>query len=124
MPIITSKEQIGFFKGRNIKDSICLTSEAVNLLNKKCFGGNIAFKINISKAIDTLEWSFLLKFLNAFGFNEKFCGWIKEILESAKLSISVNGKQNGFFNCKRGVRQGDPSSPLLFCLVEDVLSRS
>lgn len=114
MPHITSKEQRGFIKGRNIKDCIYLTSEAVNLLQKKSYGGNIAFKIDISKAYDTLEWPFLLKVLHTFGFNSTFCGWIKEILESAMLSISVIGKQNGFFKCKRGVRQGDPLSPLLF----------
>jgi hypothetical protein len=61
LPSIISKEQRGFVNGRNIEDCICLTSEAVNLLPKKAFGGNLALKIDISKAFDTLRsWDFLL----------------------------------------------------------------
>jgi hypothetical protein len=61
LPSIISKEQRGFVNGRNIKDCICLTSEAVNLLPKKAFGGNLTLKIDISKAFDTLRsWDFLL----------------------------------------------------------------
>ena len=39
------------------------------------------------------------------------------------LSIRINGRRWVFFPCSRGVGQGDPLSPLLFCLAEEVLSR-
>ena len=73
MPTIISPEQKGFIQGRQIKDCIFLASEAINQLDKKSFGGNLAFKVDIAKAFDTIEWPFLLKVLGAFGFNEKFC---------------------------------------------------
>ena len=71
MPFIISEEQRGFIKGREIKDCILLTSEAANLLHKEAFGGNLAMKIDISKAFDTLDWNFLIKVLQSFGFDQK-----------------------------------------------------
>lgn len=79
MPAIISTQQRGFIKGRNIKDCICLTSEAVNVLNKKTFRGNLAMKIDIAKAFDTIDWSFLIRVLKRFGFCEVFCSSIHSI---------------------------------------------
>jgi hypothetical protein len=55
MPAITSVQQRGFIKGRSIKDCICLTSEAINVLHKKSVVGNLALKVDIAKAFDTLN---------------------------------------------------------------------
>jgi hypothetical protein len=44
-----------YIRGRNIRDCIRLASKAVNLLHKKAYSGNLALKIDISKAFDTLE---------------------------------------------------------------------
>jgi len=120
---IVSVHQRGFIPGRHIQDCIMTAFEVVNTLHKKTYGGNLALKIDVRKAFDTLNWSFLLHVLKCFGFNQCFYNWISTILHSAKLSMSINDKAVGFFKCTRGVRQGDPLSPLLFCIVEEVISR-
>ena len=62
--------------------------------------------------------------LKSFGLCDKFCNWIHAILLFAKLSISISGRLHGYFNCSGGVKQGDPLSSHLFCLAEEVISRS
>jgi len=121
---IISPEQQGFIRDRNISECIIIASEAINMIDKRQFGGNVALKIDIKKAFDTLDWNFLVAVLRKFGFSSVFTDWILAIFHSAKLSILVNGKAVGFISCSRGVRQGDPLSPLLFCIAEEVLNRA
>ena len=74
----------------------------MKLLDKKSFGGNMALMIDFTKAFNNIEWPFLLKVLQLFGFDGVFVGWIYEILKFAYLSLLVNGKVVGFFNYSRG----------------------
>ncbi|KAK3221855.1 hypothetical protein Dsin_008880 [Dipteronia sinensis] len=48
--------------------------------------------------------------------------WIVSILGSSRLSVLNNVSPAGYFGCSRGVRQGDPLSPLLFGIAENFLN--
>lgn len=85
--------------------------------------GNMAIKVNIMKAFDTISWDFLSHVLKCMGFSDHFGLMINNILSSAHLSILINGTLHGYFSCSREVRQGDPLSSLLFWLAEEALIR-
>jgi hypothetical protein len=59
--------------------------------------------------------------MESLGFSNRWINWTKNILESATTSILLNGVPGRNIHCKRGVRQEDPLSPLLFVLAADLL---
>jgi hypothetical protein len=81
----------------------------------------IVLKLDFEKAFHTLEHELIIQVLSHKGFGPKWLYWTRSILQSYTLVVLVNGVPGKTFHCKRGVRQGDPLSPLLFVLVADLL---
>jgi len=80
-------------------------------------------KLDIQKAFDHINWKFLLYMLRRSSFGEKWVSWIAHCISLVRFSVLVNGSPSDFFNSSRGLRQGDPLSPLLFAVVMEALSK-
>nr|XP_051207333.1 uncharacterized protein LOC127323200 [Lolium perenne] len=114
------KNQYGFIKSRNIQDCLAWAFEYLDICHKSK-KEIVILKIDFEKAFDKVEFNTILYMLKYLGFGDKFIGWIKHILESATTSIILNGVPGKVIKCKRGVRQGDPLSPILFVLAAELL---
>ena len=82
----------------------------------------ILCKLDIKKAYDHLNRSFLLRVLKKMGFGGKWVKWIEWCISAASISVLINASPIGFFKSSRGLRQGDPLSPYLFVLGMEAFS--
>ncbi|GKB40141.1 ribonuclease H-like domain-containing protein [Tanacetum coccineum] len=94
---VVSENQSAFVSGRRISDNILITQELMHNYHRDRGPPRCAFKVDIQKAYDMVDWRFLDTILKSFRFQPTMIKWIMAFVTSASFSLNINGNIHGFF---------------------------
>ena len=108
------KSQIGFQEKNRTSDHILTTKTLVNRYVNDKKGKLYACFIDLKKAFDSVWHQGLFHKLEMANLKGNFLNTLKDMYKKTECAVKLGGRTTQYFKCKKGVRQGDPLSPLLF----------
>ena len=76
--------------------------------------------MDIEKAFDSLDHTFLISVLKKFDFGNSFVNWIETLISKQESCIINGGNTTRYFHIERGAHQGDPILAYIFILALEV----
>jgi Reverse transcriptase (RNA-dependent DNA polymerase) len=120
LPSLIAKNQTAFVQNRRIVKKILIAREKLSFLHRNKIP-SVLLKIDFRKAFDTISWEYFEGMLRARQFPNRWNSWIHNLLISSSSVVRTNGNNGtGFFH-RKGLRQGDPLSLMLFILAAETL---
>ena len=119
---LVSRNQNAFILRRSLHDNFILVRQSLKMLHQ-LGAPRIMLKLDLTRAFDSLSWPFLFEVLRKYGFGDRFREWMAILLSSASTRVMINGVPGPPIWHRRGLRQGDSTSPQLFVLAVDTLGR-
>lgn len=118
---LVSQDQTGFIPGRHSFTNI---HRVLHVMHSSASSAvpEIIVSLDAEKAFDRVEWEYLFKALEKFGFGQEFISLIRLLYSHPKAAVVTNNIRSQPFSLSRGTRQGCPLSPLLFALAIEPLS--
>ncbi|XP_020194878.1 uncharacterized protein [Aegilops tauschii subsp. strangulata] len=108
--IIPSLGRSAFVPGRMITNNTIIAFECFHKIHQTKNGRDThcAYKLDLAKAYDRVDWHFPEDALKKVGFNRIWTDWVMNCVKSVRFSGRCNGKNSDYFNPSRGLWQGDP----------------
>lgn len=120
---IIDMSQAAFIPGKHIQDHILLAYDLLKGYNNKYGPPKCMIQMDLQKAYDSVEWIALENILKEMNFPNRFIHWVMLTVTTVSYRYKVNGEVTNILKAKKGLRQGDPLSPLLFVIVMEYLHR-
>ena len=109
---IVNENQVVYVNNRFISESGRLISDILEITNSLDIEG-ILMTVDIEKAFDSINHSFLMCVLKKIGFGNDFRKWIHILMKNPESCVTNGGKTTPYCKLESGNRQGDPISAYL-----------
>ena len=96
LPKLVSYDQTGFIRDRFIGENIRLVDSVIKYAKAKNMPELLLF-LDFEKAFGTLEWPFIRKTVQSFGFGQSLSNWLKVFYCNSQSCILNNGWASNFF---------------------------